>query len=575
MDLLVKLGALYVDDIRKEDIDAANLALINTIPQANETGVLATAPVRLQVVSLVGVALDTTTKVYFTYSSTETKVLVYDQAGGGFQSGYSGTASITQSPGSAVNDELTFSISHTADFASEEIVTVEVQASVTGYGSVIWEYAFTVEDLTKPQLDSILWVTPRRCRLKFTEPMKTGDEPGVGGTLFLAHVDEGLEIVDTSTIQLARTVPNAAWVSYWLQLTGSCYPQNNTVHVVSAVDATARTVTVATANLVPDDGVDKNAQGTIVRERRLRMTVSPYRLVTRMDEEGASEVPESEERIQCAYVPLPVAAALPYADEISTADVQAQYVVLDFHDDISFGRLYTMELDAGLQDLSDNVFTSPTFGAPANRIKMWDFYPQRMQLEDLKFGGEFRKMIVVLQDLFNSLWYRVDQLQHVPDPSTCPEHLLDFLLHSMGNPFRFALDTPMRKRKLAEKLKEFYRRFGLTGGIEDILEFFLGGHFEVEPFVTLAGWTIGEHTLGLDTMLAGGSKLAKNQYQVRAFASLNADELASVIEIATYADPVNMHLARVIDPTDEEWTAVFWTLGQHVLGYTTMLFMEP
>jgi phage tail-like protein len=451
-------------------------------------------------------------------------------------------------------------------------------------------YTFTIEDLTKPTLESILWIDPRRCRLKFSEPVGAGTTPP--GSLFLEHIKGGVEIVSGSTIRLASATPSATWIGTWLSLTGSVHPTNNRVFEVTDVDLTTRIVHVDTsqgvgAALVPDTGVDRDADNNIVRTRTLQLSVSVYRLSARLSEEGADQSPNHADRIQCAYVPVPVAASLPEADEIPPSDSPQLYVVLDWHDDISFGRLYTIEA-TGIKDLAGNAFdpasstlnfSTPNFGAPPGRKHLWDFFPELTQNDDLEHDGELRKMAVALDDLANSMWYRVDTLQHVLDPATTPRHLLNWLLHRHGNPFNFGLTTEQKKRRLAGSLRSMYRKLGTVGGIEAILEFFLEGVFDIEPFVTAGTWVLNTGMLGyisgpvtyeFDTMLGGGGAYFRNSYLVRSYRVLTPAERAIIQEICEWADPVNMHLVGIVEPGATTGVE-FWTLNVSLLTVTTTL----
>jgi phage tail-like protein len=454
-------------------------------------------------------------------------------------------------------------------------------------------YTFTIEDLTKPTLESILWIDPRRCRIRFSEPMDASTT--LPGTLALAYVKGGVEILEDDTIQLLSQTPLTTWVGYHLALTGSVHPTNNRTFEVLSVDTAARQVVVDTtsgvgAALVPDTGTDKTAQGHTVRTRTLRLSVSPYKFSARLSEEGADYPPDHEDRIQCTYLPVPIAASLPEVDEIPSADQQEQYVVLDFHDDVSFERLYTVE-GKSLEDAVGNVldpandtldFQTPSFGAPPGRKKLWDLYPHKTQVDDLVHEGELRKMAVVLQDLANSMWYRTDQLEHVLDPATTPRHLLDWLLHRHGNPFSFGLDTEQKKRRLLGSLRSMYRKLGTVGGIEAILEFFLEGTFDVEPFVTAGNWILNLGMLGYvnpspppaefqyDTMLGGGGAYFRNCYLVRSYRVLTDAERQIITEICEWADPVNMHLVSIVEPGGTEGVT-FWTLNVSILNATTTL----
>lgn len=440
-------------------------------------------------------------------------------------------------------------------------------------------YTFSIEDTTRPNLVDILWINPRKCRLQFSEPMSTSDAPG--GTLFMKHIAGLVEIGEGSVLQLSGTTPSAAWIGYPLQITGSAYPQNNQTRTVSAVDPAARTIALADLThgpMVADDGVDKNSSGNVIRTRTLRLTISPYAFTANLDVEGASADPESADRVQCAYLPLQVSSSLPLAEELPTGRVPAEYVILNFHDDVSIRRVYTVEVHADTKDSVGNViststkqYTTPRFGIPSNRVNLWDLFPEKVREEDLANDAELRKMAIVLADLQNVLGYRIDQLTQIPDPSTCPTHLLDFMLHRLGNPFTYNVNTEQKKRRLAASLKKFYRKLGTKSGIEDLLGFFLGGTFDINPFINAGTWFLGSGILGVDTVLGTGSAYYRNCYQVISYRALTAEERAAIVEIATWADPVNMHLLSIVEPGSGAEEQIFWILGSGILGQSTML----
>jgi hypothetical protein len=107
------------------------IVLISTYPESGEGNVPANAILLGTIASLDNVALATTTKIYVAIND-EDEELVYDQGGTGFQTGWDGagsSATVQQSPGSGVNDELVYAIDRTTDYPSEARVTVRVEAS--------------------------------------------------------------------------------------------------------------------------------------------------------------------------------------------------------------------------------------------------------------------------------------------------------------------------------------------------------------------------------------------------------------------------------------------------------------
>jgi phage tail-like protein len=581
-------AGLYIDEAREYDLTNHILAL-NMVPEDGETGVPYDELLRLHVVSIDALVLDPDVKVYITRSSDTTRRLAYDQAGGGFQSPYDGAASVATyqaSPSSGVTDELWLKIAHTGDYTSLETVLVEVYAnSGGGTHSYSYSYSFVIEDLTAPVIEELLWLSPRKCRIKFDEPLNTLDEPG--GSAYV-QVDLGsVEILgtaegaDATQVQLASIDPPADCVGYWAQIAGSAFPENNRPRQVTAVDTSLRILTLNTnlgqgGPLKADDGDDYDEQDILVRRRNLKLSISPYYFTFRSSDEGLDYDAISAERDQVAYCPLPVAARIPEASELPADADYRQYVELTLEDDISFGRMYTLHAH-GVEDIYENAtddeqfdFQSPTFGMPTDRKVIWSnglICPPDRQ-DDLEHNRMLRALTNVLQDAFNMLWYRTDQLKYFDDPSRCPDNWVDFLLYDLGNPFRFPLESVEQKRLLATALPYLYKKVGTAQGIIECLETLLGITFQIHTFVDADYWRLGFSTLGVDTIIGPSSAWAKNAYELVSPVEVTAAQERIAEDVAQWADPCNMHLVRV---TTTAVSGGYWILGTSALGITTEL----
>lgn len=120
--------SLYADELRAATTAIESL-VINTVPEDTEAGVSRAQPVVLHVVRATIGALPATVRVYITQSSTGEERLAYDQASGGFQTGFNGPLSSAvsrPSPGSGFDDELILVIDHEAEWESLEVITVRV-----------------------------------------------------------------------------------------------------------------------------------------------------------------------------------------------------------------------------------------------------------------------------------------------------------------------------------------------------------------------------------------------------------------------------------------------------------------
>jgi hypothetical protein len=574
----VPAPAFYVDELYIATT-TDSLGLLNCIPQDGETGVPCTDCVRLHIVSFTVNALNATAQVWLTRSSTGLRELAYSQAAGGFQAGYAGVrslATVQASPDSGVNDELLLVIDPEVSLVSLETVLVEV-AATTAVGALNQSYSFTVEDLTAPTLEEILWLTPRRARLKFNEPVNVSDDPL--GSTFIISANAGVEVLTTSTIKFAGLEPSEGWVGYTVSVSRS-YPENAGPWRIVSVDADTGEILLNTSSLVPDDGVDRNTYGAIVQRRDIAASISPYYLEARLSDEGVSSLPGAADRVQCAYCPIPVAVSAVDPAELPTGEDERQYVDIDFIDDVSIDRLYTIHAN-GVEDLYGNAcsnitldFETPRFGSPEDRLTLWSdgFTSGNERADDMSNEGYFRKLAVVLQDLLNVLWWRVDELQYLEDPGRCDASWLDYMLYELGNPFRFPVSSESLRRKLANALPGFYKGVGCERAITDMLFLLLGINFEIAPYRELSYWTIGFSMLGVDTVLGPGDSWLQNAYEIISPVDLTDEQRRIVRDVATWADPVDLHLARIVEPsTSDPVVTSYWKLGFSALGLTTKL----
>lgn len=540
----VALPGLYADHFRYDD-DPVGIALINTIPEDNETDVKDDALIELWIVSLTSVVVDSTLKVWVTINDG-TKELAYDGSAGGFQTGYNGansSATWQASPDAGLNDETVIRIHPETAFPSGSSVTVEVSASAGAY-VLSEEYTFYVQYTEAPVVDEILWITPRKARLRFRETMEYGTDEGE--ILYLVDLTGRAEFAapDRVTVQGAL---DSNWIGYWLGIFGSGYPFNNGYHKISGLDAVNKQLIldVGSHNIVADDGIDTDADGRIIRQRMLRCVISSHRIEGR---------PQDESEIACAFEPVVTSLRSPEIDEIPLGADSERYIIVELHDDISYGRAYKWHIVKAENEYgqvadatSEFAFTSPSFGMPIDRIKLWDFFSEFDKDEDELAENLLEKMCCVLQDLLNVLWQRCDTLQYLNDPDSAPENWIPYLLYSLANPFQFPM-TLQQQRALATILVIMHKRGGTIRVIEETLGFFLNGTFDVRTFHDASWWILGTSILGTDTILGPGSTYAKNCYEIISSRILTESERLIVRQIAEYLDPPYMHLVRIVEP---------------------------
>lgn len=499
-------------------------------------------------------------KVWITPSSTGVKTLAYDSDAGGFQTGFSGTATLRASPGSGVNDEAVLEINRDTSYVSKETILVEWEATSSLCGApVTGSYSFEIEDLIAPELESIFWITPLKARLKFNEPIvQTAGAPG--SALYVNHFLGSVEIVSANQVRLPGADLSSAMIGYYIGIAGSAYPQNNSTFTITGIDTSNGLVTVSGTPFVQDDGRDVNEGDVVIRRRELEASISPYRFTARLSEEGITKSATHEDRIQCAYEVLPILAETVPIEELPASADPREYIYLTVNQHISFGRLYRLTA-IFIEDLWDNAmsgassvldFTSPTFGMPEGRVTMWSngILSEPERRTDLEEEGELRKMAVVLQDIQNILWYEVDQLQHLHEPDKCKLSWLDHLLYNQGNPFRFPLDTEQLKRKLGAALRSLFDRVGTREGIIDMVYDILGVVITIHPYIDENTWILGDSiwgVLGVTTILGIGTRFGKNCYEIHTDATLTDAQFRIIRDIARWADPPNMHLVRIVD----------------------------
>jgi len=553
-EVKVPLGSLYIDNLVGSDVD--DIILINCMPQNEELAVESAQAVNLTIISTRGAVIDSDAKVEIQENGV--KVTAYDESAGGFQTGFSGTATRKASPGSGVNDELWLVIQRTAPWLSQATVYVFVTAHA-GAATLSTNYYFNTEDTSIPTIVECLWLTPRRCRVRFSESMNY-DSTDPRSPVFFRHFSGGIQVAGASTLWIPGLL-DEAWVGLRLDLTGSVYPANNRSRVITAIDLTTGRVTLDVSDgvsLVNDAGIDYDAAGNIARRRALRCTIGALRFVARLADEGTGMEPVTADRIQCAFEPQIISAALPLQGDYPAEYAQAQLVVLELNDDISLGRLYTLHA-YNVEDAWGNLatdasldFCSPMFGYPDNRKRLWDFWETQTQDEDMLGEQQMRRMTVVLQDLINQLWLRADGIDVLLDAWRCPGHLLDFLLHTLGNPFRFPISSEKMKRKLAETLPESFQLVGTVTGIESILNLLLGSdhNFQVVAFWPDDIWVLGVALLGAanspHTILGPSSAWLRNAYNIEYEGFLWPDELRIVREVAEWMDDATKHLHALV-----------------------------
>ena len=160
-----ELPAVYIDRVAIDEV-ATPIFLNQRFPEDGQTGVPHTdQQVRVQVSDTTGIGLDTST-IEVTIAGT----LAYDGGAGGFQTGFSGTATTTGISNSDFTLDVDLSLQ---TYTSEQTVSVRVVGDTTGgANSIDQTYTFTMGDIVAPEVVSATAVEKKLIRVVFNEDVK-------------------------------------------------------------------------------------------------------------------------------------------------------------------------------------------------------------------------------------------------------------------------------------------------------------------------------------------------------------------------------------------------------------------
>lgn len=160
------MPALYVDDVASES-GATSVVLANRVPSPGAVDVASDSTIDVDILRPLSGVADVDTAATSIYVGG---VLAFQA--GAFQAGYDGPASAS---GVAGLGGLRVVIDPTADFTSEQSVTVRVVSAMVGaLGAVDESHTFTSEDLIAPVLVSALAIDALTVRLIFDEAVAIG-----------------------------------------------------------------------------------------------------------------------------------------------------------------------------------------------------------------------------------------------------------------------------------------------------------------------------------------------------------------------------------------------------------------
>lgn len=204
----IELPAAYLDIVAFEE-GASPILLLNRKPYPDQTGVVHPAPgptVDLMIVSTTGTAIDL----------SQTQVVIegvtaYDGTAGGFQAGFSGTATGTTGPSS---DDAFLQIDVSAQsYTSEQVIDVQVITETVGGGDTLNEtYQFTIADTVSPTVVAASAREKKVVRVSFDEAVKQEDPTASDDALNPANYEierQSQPAVELSVVSVASVSDTA------------------------------------------------------------------------------------------------------------------------------------------------------------------------------------------------------------------------------------------------------------------------------------------------------------------------------------------------------------------------------
>lgn len=299
-----------------------------------------------------------------------------------------------------------------------------------------------------------------------------------------------------------------------------------------------------------------------------------------------------------AYTPRIVSAVLSGLVSVGV------YASIDLTTDSEFtdGAVYTFSNVAMITDFSAShditIAASNLLNPPAARdFALIDFVPAINVADDT--SGDMANFIKVLQEALNQSLFDVDHWIDILDSDLAPEAFLDLILRDLANPFVFAKELPLiKKRRLASLLVEIYKLKGTLKGVQEAISLFLGMRSEFTEFNGLGDKLDDGNELGDELghpgtppfFLGGGgpwrllikvgttvaSQTDAGAASPSAGGALTAEQIDQILQIVKVMKPA--HLVLVL--TGSGFVRWGCTLSkrnaiQRTNGTTAKLFMEP
>lgn len=292
-----------------------------------------------------------------------------------------------------------------------------------------------------------------------------------------------------------------------------------------------------------------------------------------------------------------VAGGSPAVSVVPVEVVPVSAVAVDVETDIelSFGVLYTVTV-SNVADLLGNVITPPSNSSDfvaftpnvpdGRRFELIEFIPQINRTEDAT--GELATFIAINQDVVNLLLCEIDRFATIIDPDLAPDDFLDAMLCDLGNPFSFALLSPVDKRRLLRILVDIYKQKGTEAGIINVINFFLGVLVTIDVF-NGEGWELASSDLptldGQSPPAGPGDELSSAATEPADAASLGpgeqrllysfivvspvdltTDQRDRITQIVDLMKPAHTHLIGIAEPATAPLPTDHLELGVSELG---------
>jgi phage tail-like protein len=466
-------------------------------------------------------------------------VTIYD--GGSFDIDWATNSSITfvDTSGGTNYDECRLVLVRDTAFASLSSIALTVTAADDNSNTLSTSYAFTIEDLTQPEILSVMTYGLTKLRVKFNEAMEQGTNV-LGDSLFIRDISGGIEI-SPPTIIASRNIFTSDDAGQFLCIAGAENELNNGIFTISSVDS-ATIVTLDSTTLIAEDlPLDAST-----------VTISPYRV---------AGVPDTN-LVNPYFEPIVTAATAITPDEIE----------LTFHTDITQNRNYTFVTKLVIEDLNDNVldsgstpfaFTTETLNIPQRRIdanfNMLDMFPDANFDDD--YTRDLERFLMCFDEVLQLLLVSIDTFPDIIDYNLVNPANLNALLADLGAPFTFtsSLDEAA-KRRLASTLITAYKKKGVEVGMESFINSVLEIEVDIRAYNTWSGlWVLGTSGLGPydastnpnATILGPGASFLLYSFEVEVLSperALTTEERRRLTEIIDWMKPAHTHFVRLIEP---------------------------